>query len=71
MYVWMVALQPPPLPMLARPGALPTRGAWAFEVKWEGFRCVVSTEDGFTARGRRGWRMTDRPQSLVRAVALQ
>jgi hypothetical protein len=30
--------------MLARSGRLPTNGAWAFEVKWDGFRAIVSTE---------------------------
>jgi hypothetical protein len=31
-------------PMLAKRGKLPTRGAWTYEVKWDGFRAVVSTE---------------------------
>ena len=44
--------------MLARSGPLPARGGWAYEVKWDGFRCLVSTEDGFRARSRRGWNMT-------------
>ena len=35
-----------PAPMLARSGPLPTRGAWSFEVKWDGFRALVSTLDG-------------------------
>jgi ATP-dependent DNA ligase len=28
--------------MLARGGKLPTRGEWAYEVKWDGFRALVS-----------------------------
>jgi ATP-dependent DNA ligase len=32
-------------PMLARAGDLP-RGDYACEVKWDGFRSIVSTEDG-------------------------
>jgi ATP-dependent DNA ligase len=30
--------------MLAKSGKLPTRGAWSYEVKWDGFRAIVSTE---------------------------
>jgi hypothetical protein len=30
--------------MLARSGHLPTRGEWSYEVKWDGFRAIVSTE---------------------------
>jgi hypothetical protein len=33
-----------PEPMLARSGRLPTSGDYAYEVKWDGFRAVVSTE---------------------------
>jgi bifunctional non-homologous end joining protein LigD len=45
--------------MLARSGALPTRGDWAYEVKWDGFRAIVSTENGLRVRSRRGWNMTE------------
>jgi bifunctional non-homologous end joining protein LigD len=45
--------------MLARSGPLPTRGDWAYEVKWDGFRAIVSTEDApLRVRSRRGWDMT-------------
>ena len=44
--------------MLARPGPLPTGPAWSFELKWDGFRALVSTEDGLRVRSRRGWDMT-------------
>lgn len=44
--------------MLARSGALPTRGDYAFEVKWDGFRAIVSSEDRLRVRSRRGWDMT-------------
>jgi bifunctional non-homologous end joining protein LigD len=43
--------------MLARSGRLPTRGAWSYEVKWDGFRAIVSTEGRLRVRSRRGWRM--------------
>ena len=39
--------------MLLRPGSIPTGTEWAFEVKWDGFRAVVSTEDGLRVRSRR------------------
>lgn len=45
--------------MLARSGRIPTRGDWAYEVKWDGFRAIVSTEGGLRVRRRRGWIMTD------------
>jgi bifunctional non-homologous end joining protein LigD len=51
---------PLPQPMLARSGAFPTRGDWAYEVKWDGFRAIVSTEgEALRVRSRRGWNMTD------------
>jgi ATP-dependent DNA ligase len=45
--------------MLARSGPLPTRGDWAFEVKWDSFRAIVSTEGSLRVRSRRGWNMTE------------
>jgi bifunctional non-homologous end joining protein LigD len=46
--------------MLARSGPIPTRGDWVFEVKWDGFRAVVSTEGApLRVRSRRGWDMTE------------
>ena len=45
-------------PMLSRPGPLPEFGNWSFEVKWDGFRAIVSTVDELRARSRRGWDMT-------------
>jgi bifunctional non-homologous end joining protein LigD len=42
--------------MLARSGP---RGDWAYEVKWDGFRALVSTEGGLRVRSRRGWNMTE------------
>jgi ATP-dependent DNA ligase len=35
-----------PEPLLAKSGKLPTRGDWSFEVKWDGFRAIVSTDEG-------------------------
>lgn len=58
--------------MLARSGPLPTRGDHASEVKWDGFRAIVSTEDRLRVRSRRGWDMTEHVGFLaelsVRAV---
>jgi ATP-dependent DNA ligase len=47
-----------PEPMLARSGRLPTSGDYAYEVKWDGFRAIVSTEGPLRVRSRRGWDMT-------------
>jgi bifunctional non-homologous end joining protein LigD len=44
--------------MLARPGPLPSGSGWSFELKWDGFRAILSTEDGLRVRSRRGWNMT-------------
>lgn len=35
--------------MLLRPGALPDGDQWASELEWDGFRAIVSTENGFGA----------------------
>ena len=45
--------------MLARSGRLPTSGGYAYEVKWGGFRAIVSTEDKLRVRSRRGSDMTE------------
>ena len=45
--------------MLARSGRLPTSGDFAYEVKWDGFRAIVSTEGPLRVRSRRGWDMTE------------
>lgn len=37
---------------------LPTSGDYAFEPKWDGFRCLVSRNSTFRAKSRRGWDMT-------------
>jgi hypothetical protein len=44
--------------MLSRPGPLPSGPSWSFELKWDGFRALVSTEDGLRVQSRRGWNMT-------------
>src|SRR4051794_33469759 len=51
-------MRPLPEPMLARTGGLPTRGRWAYEVKWDGFRAIVRAGGDFRVRSRRGWDMT-------------
>lgn len=55
----MASAAPLPQPMLARSGPIPTRGQWAYEVKWDGFRAIVSTENELQVRSRRGWNMTE------------
>jgi bifunctional non-homologous end joining protein LigD len=50
--------------MLAKSGKLPTRGHWSYEVKWDGFRAIVSTEGALRVRSRRGWNMTERVRFL-------
>jgi HK97 family phage major capsid protein len=52
--------------MLARSGSIPARGAWAFEVKWDGFRAIVRTDGDFRVRSRRGWNMTEFVPELER-----
>ena len=54
----------PASPMLARTGCLPTGGSWSYEVMWDGFRALVSTENGLRVRSRRGWNMTTRVPEL-------
>jgi hypothetical protein len=45
----------------------------AYEVKWDGFRAIVSTEGPLRVRSRRGWDMTEHVRFLeqlpVRAPA--
>src|SRR4051794_24767293 len=58
--------------MLSARGAIPNEQGLTFEVKWDGFRALVSTEDGLRVLSRRGWNMTpmlpelaDLPAGLV------
>src|SRR6187401_3686866 len=44
--------------MLSPPGPLPSGSGWSFELKWDGFRALVSMENEFRVRSRRGWNMT-------------
>jgi bifunctional non-homologous end joining protein LigD len=44
--------------MLSRPGPLPTGDGWSHELKWDGFRALVSTVGELSVRSRRGWNMT-------------
>jgi bifunctional non-homologous end joining protein LigD len=55
--------------MLARSARLPTSGDFAYEVKWDGFRAVVSTEGPLRVRSRRGWDMTERVAFLAELPA--
>ena len=50
--------------MLVRPDRLP-RGDYGYEVKWDGFRAIVSTENGLEVRRRRGWEMGERLPELA------
>jgi ATP-dependent DNA ligase len=43
-----------PDPMLARSASLPLGSGYSYEVKWDGFRAIVSTENGLQVRSRRG-----------------
>jgi bifunctional non-homologous end joining protein LigD len=54
-----------PDPMLTRAGELPLGPGYAYEVKWDGFRAIVSTIDGLRVRSRRGWNMTNRLPELA------
>jgi bifunctional non-homologous end joining protein LigD len=58
--------------MLARSVRLPTSGDYAYELKWDGFRAIVSTEGSLRVRSRRGWDMREHVGFLaelpVRAV---
>ena len=56
--------------MLLRPGRIPTSDGWAFELKYDGFRAIVSTEDGLQIRSRRAWNMSDRVPELRELVEL-
>jgi ATP-dependent DNA ligase len=53
-----------PEPMLSRSGPIPMGRGWQFEPKWDGFRAIVSTVDGFRVRSRRGWNMTEKLPEL-------
>jgi len=44
---------------------LPSGSGWSFEVEWDGFRALVSTEDGLRVRSRRGWNMTEAVPELA------
>ena len=50
--------------MLLRPGPIPSGDGWAFELKYDGFRAIVSTEDRLRVRSRRAWNMTERVPEL-------
>ena len=57
-FEYVVVLLRLPAPVLSRPGPVPDGPGWSFEPKWDGFRAIVSTEDGIRVRSRRGWNMT-------------
>jgi ATP-dependent DNA ligase len=42
--------------MLSRPGPLPSGSGWSFELKWDGFRAIVSTEGAAPQGEARQWR---------------
>ena len=50
--------------MFSRSGPIPTGKSSTFEVRWDGFRTLVSTIDGLRGRSRRGWDMTPRLPEL-------
>jgi bifunctional non-homologous end joining protein LigD len=49
-----------PSPMLARSGPIPS-GDYAYELKWDGFRALLSNQGDFRVLSRRGWNMTELP----------
>jgi bifunctional non-homologous end joining protein LigD len=51
--------------MLARSGPLPT-GDYAYELKWDGFRCLISTVGRLRVLSRQWWEMTPHLPELVR-----
>jgi ATP-dependent DNA ligase len=55
-----------PEPMLARSGSLPAGSGWSYEVKWDGFRAIVSTDGALRVRSRRGWNTSARVDFLAR-----
>jgi bifunctional non-homologous end joining protein LigD len=52
--------------MLARSGRLPTSSDYAYELKWDGFRAIISTEGPLRVRSRRGWDMSEHVGLLAR-----
>jgi ATP-dependent DNA ligase len=40
--------------MLLTPASFPLGSGYSYELKWDGFRAIVSTEDGLRVRTRRG-----------------
>jgi ATP-dependent DNA ligase len=59
----MAALRPLPSPMLLKPGSFPLGSGYSYELKWDGFRGIVSTEDGLRVRTRRAVRSGRSSQS--------
>ena len=53
-------LNPPVPPQLARPrGALPSGDGWAYEPKWDGFRCIAFVDgDAVHLQSRNGRDLT-------------
>jgi bifunctional non-homologous end joining protein LigD len=48
------ALRPLPAPMLLKPATFPLGSGYSYELKWDGFRAIVSTEESLRVRTRRG-----------------
>jgi ATP-dependent DNA ligase len=48
---------------------VPTGGDFAYEVKWDGFRAIVSTEGPLRVRSRRGWDMSQQVGFLAQLPA--
>src|SRR5918992_4559192 len=55
--------------MLTRSAELPLGSGYAYEIKWDGFRALVSTVDRLIVRSRRGWDMTHAVPELERLPA--
>ena len=52
-----------------RPGAIAAGDGWSFELKYDRFRAIVSTEEGHRVRSRRGRNTADRVRGLAVIMA--
>jgi hypothetical protein len=66
-FLEVASAAPLPQPMLARSGSIPTRGDYAYEVKWDDFRGLLRTENVLRLRSRRGWDTTSLCQNSRRS----
>src|SRR5262249_40250660 len=58
-------------PMLASGGTIPTRGDYAYEVSWDGFRAIVSRPRDRSASAADGARPSSSPGSRANIAGLR